>query len=123
MTLKNKFKWIKSLRTQSFCVLLLVGILPLVVFSTILMNTYRSKAVAQRVSELEARGTILCNLVISSAFFSNDSTEEVESELTQVSDIYDGRILVVNTNLVVLKDTYGLEEGKTLIIKEVVDCI
>ena len=93
MTLKNKFKWIKSLRTQSFCVLLLVGILPLVVFSTILMNTYRSKAVAQRVSELEARGTILCNLVISSAFFSNDSTEEVESELTQVSDIYDGRIL------------------------------
>lgn len=30
---------------------------------------------------------------------------------------------MVNTNLVVLKDTYGLEEGKTLIIKEVVDCI
>ena len=112
MTLKNKFKWIKSLRTQSFCVLLLVGILPLVVFSTILMNTYRSKAVAQRVSELEARGTILCNLVISSAFFSNDSTEEVESELTQVSDIYDGRILVVNTNLVVLKDTYWIRRGK-----------
>lgn len=102
-------------------VLLAVGLIPLVVFSLILMSTFRSKAVNQRVSELQSRGTILCNLVISSAFFSNDVTSEVDSELTQVSDIYDGRILVVDSSLEVLRDTYGLEEGKTLILEDVVN--
>ncbi|MBO5488755.1 MAG: two-component sensor histidine kinase, partial [Eubacterium sp.] len=112
---------IKSLRAQSMVVLLAVGLIPLVVFSFILMSTFRSKAVDQRVSELQSRGTILCNLVISSAFFSNDITSEVDSELTQVSDIYDGRILVVDSSLEVLRDTYGLEEGKTLILEDVVN--
>lgn len=65
------------------------------------------------------RGAVLCNLVTSSAFFTNDVTSEVDSELTQIADIYDGRIMVVDSGLKVLRDTYGLEEGKTLLIDEV----
>jgi len=123
LTLRDRIKKIKSLRVQSLTVLILIGIIPLIIFSTILMWTYRTKAVEQRVSEIEARGSILCNLVISSAFFSNDASSEVDSELTQVSDIYDGRILVVNSSLVVLRDSYGLEEGKTLIVEDVINSL
>ncbi|MCR5692287.1 MAG: HAMP domain-containing protein [Eubacterium sp.] len=123
MTLRDRIKKIKSLRVQSLSVLILIGIIPLIIFSTILMWTYRTKAVEQRVSEIEARGSILCNLVISSAFFSNDASSEVDSELTQVSDVYDGRILVVNSSLVVLRDSYGLEEGKTLIVEDVISSL
>lgn len=103
--------------------LILTGIIPLIVFTLILLNTYRSKAISQRITELQARGTIICNLVVSSAFFTNDVASEVDSELTQISDIYDGRILVVDSGLVVLKDTYGLEEGRILLLKDVVRCI
>jgi len=95
----------------------------MILFTLIVLNTYHSKAVSQRITELQARGSILCNLVISSAFFTNDVTTEVDSELTQISDIYDGRILVVDSSLVVLKDTYGLEEGRTLLLKDVVSCL
>lgn len=123
MTLKNELKRIKSLRVQSMIVLLLVGIIPMVIFTVILLNTYHSKAVAQRITDLQTRGSILCNLVVSSAFFTNDVSAEVDSEITQISDIFDGRILVVDSSLLVMKDSYGLEEGKTLLLKEVVQCL
>ncbi len=123
MTLKNKLKQVKSLRAQSMLVLLLVGLIPMVIFTIILLNTYHSKAVAQRITELQTRGSILCNLVVSSAFFTNDVSAEVDSEITQISDIFDGRILVVDSSLLVMKDSYGLEEGRTLLLKEVVQCL
>lgn len=104
-------------------VLILLGTIPLFIFTLIFINTYRSKAISQRINELQARGSVICNLVISSAFFSNASSEDVDSELTQVSDIYHGRILIVDSHLVVKRDTYGLEEGKTLLMRDLVRCV
>ena len=113
----------KSLRTQSMVVFILLGMLPLIIFTLIFINTYRTKAISQRINELQTRGSVICNLVISSAFFSNTSSSNVDSELTQVSDIYDGRILIVDSNLVVKRDTYHLEEGRTLLMRDVVRCV
>lgn len=88
------------------------------VFTLILLNSYRSRAIDQQINRIQTRGAVICNLVTSSAFFTNDVTGEVDSELTQISDIYDGRILVVDSGMIVLRDTYGLEEGRTLLIDE-----
>ncbi len=121
--INDKLKQLKSLRVQSMVVLILIGIIPLIIFTFILLNTYRSKAVSEQTTKLQGRGSIISNLVVSSAFFTNDLAAEVDSELTQVSDIFDGRILVVNSSLVVVKDTYGLEEGKTILSKDVIQCI
>lgn len=103
--------------------LILIGIIPLILFTLIFINTYRSKAISQRINELQSRGSIICNLVISSAYFTSDSSTEVDSELTQVADIFEGRILIVDSNLRVLRDTYGWEEGKAILLKDVVRCL
>lgn len=101
-------------------VLILVGLLPMLVFTVIFLNTYRNKAVENRITELQARGSVICNLIVSSAFLTNDVATEVDSELTQISDIYDGRILIADAGLVVLMDTYGLETGNTFLQKDAV---
>ena len=103
--------------------LILVGMIPLVIFTLIFINTYRSKAISQRINELQSRGSVICNLVISSAYFTNDSSAEVDAELTQVADIFEGRILIADSNLSVLRDTYGLEEGKVILMEDVVRCL
>ena len=65
----------------------------------------------------------MSNLVVSSAFFTNSGSTELDSELTQISDIYDGRILIVDSNLTVLRDTYALEEGRTILVKDIIQCM
>lgn len=118
-----KIKSLKSLRAQSMVVLILLGIIPLILFTALFIHTYRAKAISQRINDLQMRGSVICNLVVSSAFFLNDSSVDVDSELTQISDIYDGRILIVDSSLRVTRDTYGVEEGKMLLMKDVVRCV
>lgn len=120
LKINERLKRLKSLRCQSFSVLAFVGIIPLIIFSLVLLNSYRNKEIENRIVELQARGSVISNMIVSSAFLTNDVTSEVDSELTQISDIYDGRILIADSGLVVLKDTYGLEEGKTLLYQDAV---
>ena len=121
--IKDKIKNLKSLRFQSLFIMFLIGLIPILIFMLVITNSYRQKAISQRVSELQARGAVLSNLILSSGFLTNDVTNEVESEMTQISDIYGGRIMILNSGLTVMRDTYGLEEGKVMIAPEVIQCL
>lgn len=115
----------KSMRVQLLCVLIIIGIIPMLIFMKILVSTYISQAITQKTNELQYHGNIISNLLVSSGVLNSLNAEtlaasEVNSEITQVADAYKGRIIVVDNNLYILKDTYGLEEGKTIISEEVI---
>lgn len=114
------------MRLQLIVVCILIGILPMVVLSQFVINTYESRAKQQKIVDLTHNVNIISNLLISSGFFlGTDSTDvdSVKTEISQVADIYGGRIIIVNSGLKVIHDTYGLEEGKTLISEEAVKSI
>lgn len=104
-------------------VFLCFGLIPLSVFLKISLSAYTSQALEQRISELKYHANIISNLILNSNFFTAgeaNSTVDITSEISQVADVYKGRIIIVDENLRILKDTYGLEEGKTLISEEAV---
>lgn len=39
-----------------------------------------------------------------------------------MSNVYSGRILIINKDYEIIKDTYDLEKGKTIISQEVIQC-
>lgn len=39
-----------------------------------------------------------------------------------MSNLYDGRVLIINSNFRIVKDTYAMSEGKTMISEEVIKC-
>lgn len=112
-----------SMRVQLFAVLVLVGLIPVIFFSNIIIHTYTSRLINRRTEELQSYGTVLSNLITSSGYLSGrDSVEEVDQEAESIANIYQGRVLIVDQNLYVMKDTYDLEEGKTIVTTEVVRC-
>ena len=46
--------------------------------------------------------------------------EVINAQLEMLSTIYDGRVLIVNSSFQIVKDTYELDTGKTIISEEVV---
>jgi len=74
------------------------------------------------VAKLQSYGTIIANKLISSGSLSEVTVAEADSEILPLAEIYEGRIIVVDDNLHVIRDTYGLEEGKTLISEETIQC-
>ena len=55
-------------------------------------------------------------------YLHDPSSEVINAELSQISNLYDGRVLIINGNFKVMKDTYGISEGKTIISEEVMKC-
>ncbi len=102
--------------------LILIGVAPLIVFSLIFINTYKSRSISQHIAEIQVRGNVISNLIVSSGYLTSENKSEVDAELAHVSDNYDGRILIVDSKLKVTRDTYGLEEGETVILPEVIQC-
>ncbi len=100
-----------------------LGVVPLYFFTYILLSTYEDKAISNRVAELENQGHMLSNMLYSRGFLANGEDPEVDSEVTRISDIYSGRIIIVNGSMNIVKDTYSLEEGKYLISEDVIQCL
>lgn len=113
---------LRSMRVQLFAVLVIVGLFPVILFSNIMIHVYDSKLISQRTDELQSYGTVLSNLITSSGYLSGQDAPEVNQEAESIANIYQGRVLIVDQNLYVMKDTYGLEEGKTMITTEVIRC-
>ncbi|MDD5993988.1 MAG: ATP-binding protein [Clostridiales bacterium] len=104
--------------------MVVIGIVPLIIFSLVLLNVYRTRSISQRISEIQVRGNVISNLIVGSGYLTaeGEQSERVDTELSQVSDMYDGRILIIDSKLKVVRDTYGLEEGGVVIIPEVIQC-
>ncbi len=104
-------------------VFIVLGVIPLTLFSYILMNTYEGKAINNRRAELENQGYMLSNMLYSRGYLATGENAEVDSEVSRLSDIYRGRIIIVNSSLNIVKDTYSLEKGKYLISEDVIQCL
>ena len=112
---KKKPSFLKSLRFRILIILVILGIVPSVIVANVMVAAYENKAVAVRKQTVEKQCDILCNLLIKENYMNDSSSQDVNSKLELLSNVYDGRILLVDRDYRIIKDTYGVDEGKTLI--------
>ena len=111
------------MRMHILMVLLLVGMIPTLIITAGLVNAYRSRANSTKLSEVQRYGSFIVNRFLPTGALMNADDTAVNDELSLMASIYEGRILVVNEDLNVVRDTYGQELGKTLIAQNVVKCL
>lgn len=124
--LKDKlcnFIFLRSLKTRIFLILLIVGLIPCISMRYAILQNYEQRAVSVRTSDITTQLRILANHLITYHYLQDTSSEVINAELDQLSNLYDGRVMVINNDLRIVKDTYGISENKTIISAEVVRCI
>ena len=102
---------------------LLAGLVPSVVALFGIVKVYESRAVSLRTAEIQNQCTILTNQISASHYFEDTSQEVVNDSLNQLTNIYNGRVMVIDDQLRVVKDTYSLDEGKLDVSESVVRCM
>ena len=65
---------------------------------------------------------ILSNQLVKEGYMESPEAETINSELTMLSNLYSGRVLIINRDFQIIKDTYDLDEGRIMISEEVVRC-
>ena len=116
-------KIFKNMRFRFILFAMLAGFLPCVAALFGIATFYESRAVELRTAEIQNQCTILCNQLNNYGYLSDTSSEVINTSLTQLTNIYNGRVMVIDEELRVIKDTYSLDEGKTDVSENVVRCM
>lgn len=116
----KKMKFLHSLKFRLFLILVVVGILPNIILRIGIMKTYENRAVSSHSIEILSQAKMLGNQIVTYNYIEDTSSEIINTQLEQFSNIYDGRIMIINNGFQIVKDTYGLDGGKTIISEEVV---
>ena len=119
----RRFSVVRSLRMRLFLIIFVVGIIPCVLLHYGILTNYETRAVEVRQSEVETQLRALANHLISYDYLTDQSSELIGAELAEFSALYDGRILVISDHLKVIKDTYAMSDGKTIVSPDVVSCL
>lgn len=118
-TLKTFFK---SIRFILFIVIMVVGILPVSLLKIYAVNMYRTAQIDNRQEKIYNMAYMIKNLIISTDYLNNSTSETVSVELEQLTSIYSGRIVIVDSSYTIIKDTYVVDEKKTCISENVLRC-
>ena len=118
----KRISLLRSLRVRIFLLLIIMGMIPSFITRTTLLRNYEERAVNVKISEVSNQFKIIANHLLTYNYLYDPSSEVINAELNQMANLYDGRVLVINSNFKVIKDTYGISEGKTIISEEVVKC-
>ena len=119
----KKLKIWRSLKARLFIIIFLMGIIPSIFMRVGILENYESRAISLRTSDVQTQLRIIANHLITYNYLQDTSSEVINAELEQISNLYNGRVLIINESLKVVKDTYGISEGKTIISEEVILCM
>ena len=113
-------KIFRSLKFRIFLIILAVGFIPSVILHYGILQNYEERAISVKTSEVQTQFKILANHLITYDYLTAPTSEVINAELDQLSTLYDGRVLIVDQNFNIIKDTYGISEGKIMISEEVI---
>lgn len=119
--LKKLTDFLGSLKCRLIFLFLLIGIVPGILLRAGMLGSYENRAVSIRTSEILSQAKILANQIASSDYLNNaEAASVIDVQLEQLSTIYDGRVMVIDDGFHIVRDTYELDTGKTIISEEVI---
>ncbi len=118
----SKIKILRSFLVRIFIIIVLVGSLPSLFIRYGILSTYTERAISLRISDVQTQGRILANHLVTYNYLQDSTSEVINAELSQLAEVYNGRVLIVDQNFKVIKDTYGLSVGKFMVSEEIIKC-
>lgn len=104
-------------------ILILIGIVPCIIATNVVSRSYKNRAVSLRESSVKNQCDILRANLDSEEYLNNLDSKVVNSELALLSNVYNGRIAIIDEDFKVVTDTYDIDIGKTSVSKEVISCL
>ena len=112
----------KSLRCRLVIWTILLAIVPSLLVGSCILFSYEMRALSIRESEVLNQARIIANQIASSTYMDGgkDSNDTLQAQMSMLTTIYDGRVLIVDDNFQIIYDTYNLDDNKTIISEEVI---
>lgn len=94
-----------------------------VVFGFSIERTYHKKTIEQTKNNVQVQCNILANQILNTGFRFDDDDEVLEAEIEQFVTMLNGRLLIIDKDFRVVKDTYGQLDGLYYMSKNVLNAM
>ncbi len=118
----REIKIFRSLKVRLFLIIMIVGMIPGILIHYGIMRQYKDNAIKVRTNDVQTQVRIIADHLLTYNYMHGSNNDVVNAELSQLSNLYDGRVLIIDSNLKIIKDTYGISEGKTIISEPIIRC-
>ncbi len=95
----------------------------LMIFATgqVMQQSYHKKLLENKIYQVQSQCNILVSQVLLNEFMISSATDNLNIEIDQLANVLEGRIIIVDSDYKIVKDTYTIEQNKYMMSTEVHD--
>lgn len=104
--------------------MILTALVPMLLQAMISRRAFNQTQLEAKGIEIQNQCLILSSRLMCSGYMTSDkgNTMELDTRMQTIADIYNGRIVIVNSSFKIMKDTFNLAAGKYYVSEEVIRC-
>ena len=102
---------------------MLVTVIPCVLAFKGTIKAYEKRAVSLKAADIQSQCTMLGNQLRVYNYMADPTSDVINTSLNQLTSIYNGRVMIIDGELQVVKDTFSLDEGKIIVSENVYRCM
>lgn len=113
-----------SMKVPMAAIIIAGALIPLFLQTVVMLGSFNQSQLDARTIEIQNQCLILSNRMTRSGYMTAEKKNNagLDSQMQAISDVYNGRIVVVGGNFRVITDTFNLSTGKFYISEEVIKC-
>ncbi len=113
-----------SMKVPLAIIMIAAALIPLFLQAVVMLGSFNQGRLDARTIEIQNQCVILSNKMTRSGYMTAEKKNNtaLDSQMQAISDVYNGRIVIVNSNFRVITDTFNLSTGKFYISEEVIKC-
>lgn len=119
--MKDKLRKILSLKVSIFLIFLCIFFITYYSFDRIIIYGFLRKSMDETVTQVKWQSNILASDILAMDFLKNPDSDVADVEIQQMAYAYSARILIINSDYIIVKDNYIFDEGKTIITEDVIN--
>lgn len=119
--MKDKLRKILSLKVSIFLIFLCIFFITYYSLDRIIIYGFLRKSMDETVTQVKWQSNILASDILSMDFLKNPDSDVADVEIQQMAYAYSARILIINSDYIIVKDNYIFDEGKTIITEDVIN--
>lgn len=113
-----------SMRVVLAVIMILTAVIPLFLQEIVMVESVKQEQLEARTVEIQNQCAILSNKMTRLGYMTAEKKNNagLDNQMQILSEVYNGRIVIVGNNFKVITDTFNLSTGKYYISEEVIRC-
>ncbi len=115
--------YLRSLRFRIFLIVFLSSAIPALILTKVALIIYEKKQTESDISAVISQAQTLNNQIATTGFMENPDLDYLTAEFTAIGNANGGRIMVINSSLGIVYDTYGVDAGRQILWSDAVRAV